>query len=186
MTINISCPNAYGGQHFNEKTRLKKLLTALEKIRTTKPIFLKLSPELKEKEIDDIIAVAEQHRVHGFIIANLIKKREDKKIFDRGVPMIGGLSGKLAEEKANKMISYVYKKTKGKFVIIGCGGIFSAKDAYTKIKLGASLVQLITGMIFEGPQLISEINQGLVRLLKKEGYKNISEAIGADHKQSKN
>lgn len=70
-------------------------------------------------------------------------------------------------------------------MIIGCGGIFSAADAYTKIKLGVSLAQLITGMIFEEPRLISEINQGLVRLLKKDGYKNISEAIGADHKKSK-
>ncbi|MDP1694252.1 MAG: dihydroorotate dehydrogenase (quinone), partial [Candidatus Woesearchaeota archaeon] len=78
--------------------------------------------------------------------------------------------------------SYVYKKTKGKFMIIGCGGIFSAKDAYLKIKLGASLVQVLTGMIFEGPQVISEINYGLVKLLKKDGFKNISEAVGAAHK----
>ncbi len=182
ITVNLSCPNAYGGQPFNEKARLDKLLTALEKVKTTKPVFLKLSPELKEKEIDEIITVAKQHKIQGFIIANLSKKREDKKILDKGVPMVGGLSGKLAEEKADKMIDYVYKKTKGKFVIIGCGGIFSAEDAYKKIKLGASLVQLITGMIFEGPQLISEINQGLVKLLRKEGYKNISEAIGTAYK----
>jgi dihydroorotate dehydrogenase len=67
-------------------------------------------------------------------------------------------------------------------VIIGCGGVFSAEDAYKKIKLGASLVQLLTGMIYEGPQVISEINQGLVRLLKRDGFKNISQAVGADNR----
>ncbi len=182
ITINISCPNAYGGQPFNEKRRLDKLLTALEKIKAIKPVVLKLSPELKEKEIDNILTIADRHRVHGFIIANLSKKREDKKILDRGVPMIGGISGKPVEEKADKMISYIYRKTKRKYVVIGCGGIFCAEDAYRKIRLGASLVQLITGMIFEGPQLISEINQGLVRLLTKDGYESISEAIGSAHR----
>ncbi|HRZ30548.1 MAG TPA: quinone-dependent dihydroorotate dehydrogenase, partial [Candidatus Paceibacterota bacterium] len=73
---------------------------------------------------------------------------------------------------------YLYQQTNGEFIIIGCGGIFSAQDAYNKIKAGASLLQMITGMIFEGPQVISEINQGLVNLLKKDGYKNISEAVG--------
>lgn len=84
------------------------------------------------------------------------------------------------EDLANKQIKMIYQKTKGKYIIIGCGGVFSAEDAYKKIKLGASVIQLITGMIFEGPQLISEINQGLVKLLKKDGYKNISQAIGID------
>ena len=77
---------------------------------------------------------------------------------------------------------FPHKKTKGEFVIMGCGGIFTAEDAYRKIKLGSSLVQLITGMIYEGPQLIAEINQGLVKLLKRDGYKSITQAIGVDVK----
>ena len=85
------------------------------------------------------------------------------------------------EELANKQISYIYRKTGRKYVIIGCGGVFSAEDAYKKIKLGASLVQLVSGMIYEGPQLIGEINKGLVRLLKKDGFNNISQAIGVDN-----
>ena len=80
------------------------------------------------------------------------------------------------------MIEYIYKKTKGKYVIIGVGGISSAEDAYKKIRLGAPLVQLITGMIFNGPQLISDVNIGLAKLLKKDGFKNISEAVGVDSK----
>ena len=104
------------------------------------------------------------------------------KLVDKSVPKIGGISGKPVENLANDLISYVYQKTKGEFVIIGCGGIFSARDAYKKIKLGASLAQLITGMVFEGPQVISEINQGLVSLLRKDGFENISEAVGIDNR----
>ncbi len=91
----------------------------------------------------------------------------------------------MVEELSNKLISHIYKQTKGKFIIIGCGGIFSAKDAYKKIKLGASLLQLITGMIYEGPQLISDINLELTNLLKKDKLINISQAIGLSHKTNR-
>ena len=92
------------------------------------------------------------------------------------------MSGKIVEEMANEHIKYVYKKTQGRYVIIGLGGVFNAEDAYKKIRLGASLVQLITGMIYEGPQLISDINSGLVKLLKRDGFTNISQAVGIDNR----
>ena len=182
FTINISCPNAFGGQPFNEKSKLDLLLNEIDKIETKKPIFLKISGDLSFKEIDDIVSVSNKHKVNGFILINLTKKRDNKKILDKDIPEKGGISGKVEEDLSNKIIEYVYKKTKGRYVIIGVGGIFSAEDAYIKIKLGASLVQLITGMVYEGPQLISEINYGLVKLLKKDGFKNISEAVGVDSK----
>ena len=87
----------------------------------------------------------------------------------------GNFSGQPCAENANKLIAYVYKKYGKDTKIIGCGGIFSARDAYEKIKLGASLVQLITGLVYEGPQLIGDINRGLIKLLEKDGFKNISE-----------
>lgn len=164
--INISCPNAYGVQSFSDPKKLDKLLTEIDKIPTKKPVFLKMPPDLSEKELDQILAVAKKHKIAGFVCSNLLKSTK------------GGVSGKAVENLANKQIQMIYKKTQGKYIIIGCGGIFSAEDAYKKIKLGASLVQLITGMIFEGPQVISEINRGLVKLLQNDGYKNISEAIG--------
>lgn len=179
FAINISCPNTFGGQPFTDPERLDQLLGEIDKIQTKKPIFLKLSPDLTDQEIDKILKVASQRKVDGFICTNLSEKRDSKKIMDDNVPSKGTLSGKLVEDLANQQISYVYQKTKGKYIIIGCGGIFSAEDAYKKIKLGASLTQLITGMIYEGPQLISEINQGLIKLLKKDGYESISQAIGA-------
>ncbi|OGD85408.1 dihydroorotate dehydrogenase (quinone) [Candidatus Curtissbacteria bacterium RBG_13_35_7] len=182
FTINISCPNAYGGQPFTESKRLDKLLAKIDKIATKKPLFLKLSPDLSNNEIDDIIKVGQKHKVDGFICCNLSKMRKNEKIKEKNIPKDGGISGKAIEDLTNDLIAYVYKKTKGKFIIIGLGGVFSCEDAYKKIRLGASLVQLITGMIYEGPQVIGEINRGLVKLLEKDGYSNISEAIGVDNK----
>lgn len=176
--INISCPNAYGGQPFSDPLKLHQLLTQIDKIPSKKPIFIKMPPDLTEKELDEILKVVKKHKVSGFICSNLTKKRENRKILDSKLPEKGGLSGKVVEDLANYQIQTIYKKTKGKYIIIGCGGVFSPEDAYKKIKLGASLIQLITGMVFEGPQLISEINQGLIKLLHKDGYKNISQAIG--------
>ena len=182
FTINISCPNAYGGLPFTGSGNLDKLLIKIDKIPTKNPIFLKLSPDLSKAEIDKIIKVSSRHRVHGFVLTNLTKNRINKKIQEPVPSSEGGISGKVVENLSNKLISYIFKKTEGKFVIIGLGGVFSAEDAYKKIKLGASLVQLITGMIYEGPQVISEINMGLVKLLERDGYTNISQAIGADNK----
>jgi len=178
-TINISCPNAFDGEPFTDPTKLEKLLKKISEIPKKKPIFLKLSPDLKEQEIDVILAVCGNYAIDGFICSNSTKKRVN--IIDENLPEKGGISGKPVEELANRQISYIYKKTNGKYIIIGCGGVFDAKDAYKKIKLGASLVQLVSGMIFEGPQLIGEINNGLVHLLKKDGLDNISQAIGADN-----
>lgn len=182
FTINISCPNAFGGQPFTDPNSLELLLTEFDKLQIKKPVFLKLPPDLSFETVDKIIEVMKEHDIQGFICANLTKKRDNPKIIKEdleGIPEgVGGISGKPAEETANNLISYIYKKTGGKYVIIGCGGIFNAEDAYKKIKAGANLLQMITGMVFLGPQVISEINRGLAELIKKDGYKNISEAIG--------
>lgn len=181
-TINVSCPNAFGGQPFHRPEALDRLLAALDHIPTPKPIFLKLSPDGTTADLDEIVAVADRHRVHGFILSNLTKRYELSSINKEEMAeqniITGGISGKPVEDLSNVLIRHLYQTTHGKYLIIGCGGIFTAEDAYAKIKYGASLVQLITGMIFEGPQLIGEINRGLVELLKKDGYKNVSEAVG--------
>ncbi len=175
--INISCPNAFGGQPFSDPEKLDKLLTRIDEIPTKKPVFLKMPPDLDDSQLDSVLEKVKKHKIAGFICTNLTKIK-NSKIRDNNIPEHGGFSGKILEDLSNDLISRIYKKTEGKYIIIGCGGVFSAEDAYKKIKLGASLVQLITGMIFEGPQVIGEINRGLVKLLKKDGYKNISEAVG--------
>lgn len=181
FTVNISCPNACGGQPFVEPRNFERLMTELDKISTKKPVFLKLSPDMSEKNEDEIISISRRHRVSGFIISNLTKLRQNSKLLDSKIPEKGGISGKPVGDLSDKMIARFYKKAGGDFVIIGCGGIFSAEDAYRKIKLGASLVQLISGMIFEGPEIIGLINQGLVGLLAKDGFSTISQAVGSEN-----
>lgn len=186
-TINVSCPNAFGGQPFQTAESMDWLLTALDTIETTKPVFVKLSPDTSLEDVDGIVSVAERHRVQGFIISNLTKQYDRLGIAEemekRGA-ITGGISGKPMEELANALLFAFYKRCGKRFVLIGCGGVFTAEDAYRKIKNGASLVQLITGMIYEGPQLIGELNKGLVQLLKRDGYVSIKDAIGADHRKT--
>lgn len=178
-TINISCPNAGDGRSFEDPVLLESLLKKINKIRNKKKILLKISPDINIKNLNKILKLAEKYKINGFVVANLSKKREELRLSDDpNLKYPGGISGKPAKEKSNKLIKYIFQKTKGKFVIVGCGGIFSGKDAYEKIKDGASLIQMITGMIFEGPGVIKKINQELLELIEKDGYKNIREAIG--------
>lgn len=188
-TINISCPNAQDGCTFQDNDDLlSKLLTALSREKKSGPVFLKISNHLQEKQVDKILSIVDQHKfVDGFVISNLSKDRSslNLKSSKESLAMLpeGGISGKPIKQKTDHLISYVYNKTGGKYIIIGVGGVFSAEDAYEKIKAGASLVQLITGMIYEGPLLIRKINKGLVNLLERDGFKNISEAVGKTHKR---
>ena len=176
ITINISCPNAYGGQPFTDPAKLELLLNEISTNQNSKPIFLKLSPDMNFDNLDQIIEICDNYKIAGFICNNLTKKNK----------LQGGQSGKPLKEISLNFIRYIYQKTDGKYIIIGCGGVFSGQDAYDKIKAGASLIQLITGMIFEGPQLISQINIELSKLLMKDGFQNISQAIGADLKKITN
>jgi len=179
-TINVSCPNAFGGQPFHEPERLKALLTKLDLRSSKKPAFIKISPDLDASTIDAIVDLSIEYGAAGIICTNLTKKRDPSKLKDANVPDVGGMSGKLVDHLSDDAIKRVYRRSQGRLVVIGLGGIFSAEDAYRKIRNGASLVQLITGMIYEGPQLISDINLGLVRFLERDGFRNISEAVGKD------
>jgi dihydroorotate dehydrogenase len=181
ITINISCPNVGDGRTFEDPELLEKLLKKINTIKTKQIIFLKISPDIQKNNLDKIITLAKTYKINGFLASNLTKDRSDIDLEKKG-KFKGGISGKPTKDKSNDLIKYLYKKSKGKFIIIGCGGIFNAKDAYEKIKSGASLVQLVTGLIFEGPSLIKKINKELVELLEKDNYKNISEAIGSDNK----
>lgn len=178
--VNVSCPNTCGGEPFASPERLDALLSRLDGIVTAKPTFLKLPADLSISELDALVTVCDRHRVHGLIVSNLTKIR-DRATIDRGEIAVtdkGGVSGRPTFEPSNELISHLFRTTGRRYVIVGTGGIFSAEDAYEKIIRGASLVQLITGMIFEGPQLIGEINRGLVRLLRRDGFGTIAEAVG--------
>ena len=141
-----------------------------------------------EKSVEETLSlceVASNYKwVSGFIFSNLVKDRTnplfDKEEIENAGK--GNFSGKPTEKLSNNLISAVYKKYKNRFIIIGCGGVFTGADAYEKIKRGASLIQMITGMIYEGPSVIGNINKELAELLKKDRYKNISEAVGVNKK----
>jgi len=186
ININISCPNTGDGQLLCESpVLLNKLLKRISQNKVKKPIVLKLKPDLSDELIKEIIDVSTKYViVKGFIISiltrnrNLLKKTNPKSV----VQYSGGVSGKPMRELSNKMIKTIYKMTKGKYPIIGVGGVFEAKDAYEKICLGASLVELATGLIYGGPGTIKNINKGLVVLLKEDGFTNISQAIGSKNK----
>lgn len=182
VTVNISCPNAFGGEPFTDPVKLDLLLAAIGRLAPTKPVFLKLPADLMPGELDALLDVSTGHRVDGYICSNVTKRRDNPRVIERDVPPKGGLSGKPTELLSNALISQCYRRLHGRALIIGCGGVFTAEDAYEKIRLGASLIQMITGMIYRGPQVVSEINQGLVRLLRKDGYANISQAVGSKNK----
>lgn len=184
--LNISCPNTTLTEGFGNKKNLESLLKELDKQKIKKPIFIKMANEIGLNKTDQLIHIALQHKIDGFIFSNLVKDRKNKYLDKNEIKKIkslkGNFSGPPTAENSLKLISHAYKEYGRETVIIGCGGVFSAQGAYEKIKHGASLVQLITGLIYEGPQLIGEINEGLVQLLEKDDYSNISEAIGAYHR----
>ena len=184
FVVNVSCPNAFGGEPFTDPDRLDMLLTAIDQVKTSKPIFLKLPVDISTQELEKLIQVCDMHKVDGFVLSNLTKKRDRPEIDPdeiRGITK-GGISGALNAKHVNELIAHAYKTAGKRYTIVGVGGIFSAEDAYEKICAGASLVELITGMIYEGPQLIGQINKGLVELLERDGFENISEAIGSAHR----
>ncbi len=183
-TINISCPNTAHGEPFSTLENIELLLSAIDELNIEKPLYLKMPIDKKWEDFDKLLEIITKHRVSGVVIGNLLKDRTDPSIIDP-IPegQKGGISGKPTEKTCNELIFKTYAKYKDKLTIIGVGGIFSAEDAYHKIKLGSTLIQLITGMIFCGPQLVGQINKGLVKLAKEDGYSHISQAIGALHKK---
>jgi dihydroorotate dehydrogenase len=180
-TINISCPNTYGGEPFIDAARLDKLLSSLDWVKHDGPTFIKLAAELDDKQLKDVVMVAKRHKIDGFVCNNLIKDPRHAKLDARDeLPGKGGISGRPNTAWTDEQIRRVRKLAGRNMIIIGVGGIFTAEDAYRKIRAGASLVEMITGMIYQGPQTISEINRGLVLLLRRDGFEHISEAVGVD------
>lgn len=182
VNINISCPNTGDGVLLCENLPLlEKLLSALEAQHPTKPIFLKLKPDIADAVLTEIVARVKHYpSIRGFIISNLSKQRSLLTQTDPAYAARyqGGISGQPIRALSTAMIRRVYQLTSGRYPIIGLGGIFSAADAYEKIKAGASLVELVTGLIYEGPGVVKKINRGLVELLQRDGYHSISEAVG--------
>ncbi|MDQ3008896.1 MAG: hypothetical protein M3Q81_04865, partial [bacterium] len=160
--LNISCPNTKGGQPFTTQDRLKMLLIALDAVHISRPVYLKMPIDLSDEDSLKLLRCAENHSVQGVVFGNLTKDKENPDITEadrmtwRNKP--GNLSGKPTWHRSNSLIALTKQHFDTRFTIIGTGGIFSPEDAQVKLALGADMVQLITGMIYRGPQLIGEIN----------------------------
>jgi len=192
VTINISCPNTSTGKTFEDAERLDALLHALFTTRRaldiTVPVLVKLPPSISPKIVFDsliheIITVSLEHGVSGFIASNTSQDRTGLTTSSKILGRIGagGLSGHPLLERTLQLVRYVYRQTEGKVPIIGVGGIDSSEAAFRMLRAGASLIQIYTGLIYEGPRLIRNIKEDLVNLVEKEGYKTVGALIGADH-----
>lgn len=170
FVVNVSSPNTPGLRDLQEREPLTRLLTALQQENRqqaiSKPILLKIAPDLTNGQLDDIIAIVAQTGIAGVIATNTTISRDGLVTDPTVVKQLGagGLSGRPLRKRATEVIRYLHQQSGGAFPIIGVGGIFSAEDAQEKLDAGASLVQLYTSFIYEGPGLVKQINQALLRL----------------------
>ncbi len=182
FVINVSSPNTPNLRALQDKDDLEVIISQLlvckqEAGFTEKPLLLKIAPDLSNEALDDICAVVQKHKLDGIIATNTTIQRPES-LQSSKASEVGGLSGLPLKDRATEVIRYIYKKTSGTVPIIGVGGIFTVEDAYEKILAGASLIQVYTGMIYEGPMIVKNINKGLVHLLQRDGYTSITQAVG--------
>lgn len=168
FVVNVSSPNTPNLRELQEKEPLKQLLNTLMDLNqqrpSPKPILLKIAPDLSNEQLDDIVEIVQETKLDGLIATNTTIDRSGLSTDASKVEAIGagGVSGKPVTKRSTEVIAYLHKKSGGSFPIIGVGGISSAEDAIDKIKAGASLVQVYTGYVYEGPALISKINKGIL------------------------
>jgi dihydroorotate dehydrogenase len=145
------------------------------------PLLVKLSPDLTHEQLEALVDVVISLRIDGIVATNTTIAREPLVADRARIAALGegGLSGAPLRAKSTRIVAQLYRMTQGKVPIVGVGGIFNAEDAWEKIAAGASLVQLYTGFIYRGPGIAREINQGLERILQREGLSNLAEAVGS-------
>src|SRR3989344_5079540 len=181
--LNISCPNLMGSIEFYQPTHLEELLAAVQSLNMLRPIFIKMPITKTDQEVIEMMDVIIKYScIKAVIFGNLQNNRQNPVLQSDEVKKfpVGNFSGLPCQQRSDELIALVFKKYGTHIKIIGCGGVFCTDDAYRKIKLGAHLVQLITGLVYEGPQLVSQINDELALMLSKDGYQNISQAVGIE------
>ena len=189
FVINVSSPNTPGLRDLQESKNLESVIKKCCEINkecsagdnsTEKPLLVKIAPELDDGFLEDIVRLVKKHKLSGIVATNTTVDRPEtrhtssEKIYKE----VGGLSGAPLKDKSTQMIRRIYRLAKGKIPIIGVGGIFTAEDAWNKITAGASIVQLYTGLVFEGPGIAKSIVKGLKKRVESEGLESISDAVG--------
>ncbi len=184
LVVNVSSPNTPGLRDLQARAALEALLrpvqAARERSGARPPLLLKIAPDLTEGERADVAAVALAAGIDGIVISNTTVARPPGLKSPRAGEA-GGLSGRPLLAPATALLADIYRLTEGRLPLIGVGGVASAADAYAKIRAGASLVQLYTALVYEGPALLARIKAGLAELLRRDGFASVAEAVGAGH-----
>lgn len=179
VTVNISSPNTPGLRALQDKAALDDLLARVKEATPEgRPVFLKVAPDLEPADIDDITASVIEHQIDALIVSNTTIRRPALR--SAHAAETGGLSGAPLRDLAQQRLVDFRKATGGAVSLIAVGGIASAEDAYARIKAGASLVQLYSALVYEGPTLARRINDGLAALLSRDGFANVADAVGVD------
>ena len=180
LVVNISSPNTPGLRSLQARAAASRLLVRLAQRNRAlgeKPLFVKVAPDLSESALEEVVAAVEG-QAHGLVATNTTVRRDGLQSPCR--EEAGGLSGRPLRHLATRVIRSLRRLSQGRLPIIGVGGISTAEDAYEKIRAGASLVQLYTGLIYQGPAVPRRIARGLTRLLARDGYDTLAQAVGAD------
>ena len=192
FVVNVSSPNTPGLRSLQDAAMLSSIFDVLQQENSTqKPIFVKIEPDLEWEAIADIISLAKTYQIAGIIATNTTIRREQLKtqLLDQTGKSVreeaGGISGAPLRDRSTEVIRFIAVQTQGQMPIIGVGGIFSPEDAWDKITAGASLIQVYTGWIYEGPMMVRRILQGLLSKLEQSGLNSISEAVGLQLKSKK-
>lgn len=191
IAANVSSPNTPNLRELQRPDMLADLIKNLQKrndelarqssLAAPKPLLVKIAPDLTEGEIESIVEVATSQNIAGIIATNTTVRREGLRTSPAEIAACGegGLSGAPLRGRANEVIALIYSMTRGSLPIIGVGGVFTAADAWEKTCAGASLIQLYTGFIYEGPGVARRINEGLAEILHREGFRSLDEAVGS-------
>lgn len=189
FVINVSSPNTPNLRDLQETESLRVLIAAVKEKAAElemrgikkKPILLKVAPDMSDEQMRDVVLAAVEEGISGIIATNTTLSREAVANHPKAEEA-GGLSGKPLTERSTAWVKKIYQEVGAKVPIVGVGGIYTGEDAYQKIRAGASLVQVYTGMIYQGPGIAKQINKKLLKLLARDGFTHISEAVGVDAK----
>ncbi|MFC4552115.1 MULTISPECIES: quinone-dependent dihydroorotate dehydrogenase [Halorussus] len=176
FVVNVSCPNSEGFRDLQNRDSMEAILSTLTDAGAS-PLLVKLSPDLPRPAVEDALELVDELELDGVIATNTTTDRpESLRSHNRAEE--GGLSGKPVEARATETVRFVAERTD--VPVVGVGGVFTAEDAYRKIRAGAHVVQLYTGLVYRGPSIAREINRGLLELLERDGFDSVQAAVGAD------
>ena len=190
FVINVSSPNTPGLRSLQGGEQLEPILSGLQAANTQhKPILIKIAPDLEWEDIKDILNLANDYNLAGVIATNTTIRRDrlnTKVLKETGNSIqdeAGGISGLPVKKRSTEVIRFIYQETNGKLPIVGVGGIFNAEDAWEKIIAGASILQVYTGWVYEGPWMVNQVLSGLLAKLDEKGLESISNAVGLEHSE---